>query len=202
VVTHAKHLPAKERQAVIVEAVIDLARDKNPEEITTSAIAHHMGLTQGALFRHFPTKASIWQAVLEWVSSHLLNRLDKAAEESRTPLDAMEAMFMTHIDFAIKHPGAPRMLLGELQKGKSSPARQLAATLFSQYKVRLLIHIETGKASGDLLPSLDSEAAATLFLGTIQGLVVQSLLTGNLQQMREDAPRVFAIYKRGIEATT
>jgi len=154
------------------------------------------------LFRHFPTKASIWQAVLEWVSSHLLNRLDKAAEESRTPLDAMEAMFMTHIDFVIKHPGAPRMLLGELQKGKSSPARQLAATLFSKYKARLLIHIETGKASGDLLPSLDSEAAATLFLGTIQGLVVQSLLTGNLQQMREDAPRVFAIYKRGIEATT
>lgn len=201
-VTHAKHLPAKERQAVIVEAVIDLAGDKNPEEITTSAIAHHMDLTQGALFRHFPTKASIWQAVLEWVSSHLLNRLDKAAEESRTPLDAMEAMFMTHIDFVIKHPGAPRMLLGELQKGKSSPARQLAATLFSKYKARLLIHIETGKASGDLLPSLDSEAAATLFLGTIQGLVVQSLLTGNLQQMREDAPRVFAIYKRGIEATT
>jgi TetR/AcrR family transcriptional regulator len=202
VVTHAKHLPAKERQAVIVEAVIDLAGDKNPEEITTTAIAKHMDLTQGALFRHFPTKASIWQAVLEWVSSHLLNRLDKAAQDCGTPLEAMQAMFMAHIDFVIKHPGAPRMLLGELQKGKSSPARQMATTLFSNYKARLLIHIETGKASGDLLPSLDSEAAATLFLGTIQGLVVQSLLTGNLQQMRQDAPRVFAIYKRGIEATT
>ena len=198
--THAKHLPAKQRQAVIVEAVIDLAGEKNPDEITTTAIAQHMKLTQGALFRHFPTKASIWQAVMVWVSDRLLNRIDNAADGVESPLAAMQAMFMAHIDFVAKHPGAPRMLLGELQRAKPTPAKQLATTLFKNYETRLLAHMEKGKAMGELRPTLDSEAAATLFIGTIQGLVVQSLLTGDLERMRKDAPRVFAIYRCGIEA--
>ena len=200
--THPKYLPAKERQAVIVEAVIDLAREKNPDEITTAAIAGHMGLTQGALFRHFPTKASIWQAVMVWVSERLLARIDRAAKGVESPLEAMQAMFIAHIEFVIKHPGAPRMLLGELQRAKPTPARHLATTLFQRYAERLILHIEQGKLNGELQPSLDSEAAATLFVGTIQGLVVQSLLTGDLKRMRDDAPRVFAIYRRGIECRT
>jgi AcrR family transcriptional regulator len=49
---HPKHLPADERRAATVEAVINLAAEQNPSDITTTAIAQRMGLT-GALFRHF-----------------------------------------------------------------------------------------------------------------------------------------------------
>ena len=66
-----KHLPADERRAVTVEAVVKLAARQNPSEITTAAIATSMKLTQGALFRHFPNKDAIWQAVMEWVADHL-----------------------------------------------------------------------------------------------------------------------------------
>ena len=52
-------LPAEERRAVIIEAVIELAAEQNPKGITTAAIAKRMGLTQGALFRHFPNKDAI-----------------------------------------------------------------------------------------------------------------------------------------------
>ena len=197
----SKHLPAKQRQAVIVETVIDLAEIKNPDEITTAAIAEHMDLTQGALFRHFPTKASIWQAVMTWVSERLLARIDHAAKGIESPLGAMQAIFMAHIEFVAKYPGVPRMLLGVLQRAKETPAKQLATTLFQRYQERLLLHIEKGKENGELQPSLNSEAAATLFVGTIQGLVVQSLLTGDLKRMHKDAPRVFAIYRRGIEVS-
>ena len=51
---------------------------------------------------------------------------------------------------------------------------------------------------GELPAGLDSEAAAILFIGRIQGLVMQSLLAGEVQRMRRDAPRVFAIYRNGI----
>jgi len=95
--------------------VIELAAEQNPSEITTSAIAHRMNLTQGALFRHFPTKDSVWQAVMEWVAERLLALVDKAAQTASTPLAALEAMFMAHVDFVAKHPGVPRMLFGELQ---------------------------------------------------------------------------------------
>ena len=75
-----KHLPADARRAHTVEAVMALAATQNPSEITTAAIAQHMQLTQGALFRHFPNKEAIWQAVMQWVAEQLLGRLIRAAE--------------------------------------------------------------------------------------------------------------------------
>ena len=60
--TYPKHLPAEQRRAIIIEVVIKLAAEQNPSDITTAAIAQGMGLTQGALFRHFPTKESILEA--------------------------------------------------------------------------------------------------------------------------------------------
>lgn len=75
-----KHLPAEERRAVTVEAVVELAGEQNPSEITTAAIAKRMGLTQGALFRHFPNKDAILQAVMEWVAERLMSRIEKAVQ--------------------------------------------------------------------------------------------------------------------------
>ena len=195
--TPAKHLPAEERRSVTVEAVVELAGSQNPSEITTAAIAKHMNLTQGALFRHFPSKDAIWQAVMEWVAERLLARLDVAAEGIEPPLDAMQAMFMSHVEFVVERPGVPRMMFGELQRSHS-PAKSLVQTLISQYGERLERLIEKGKATGDVSPTVDTEAAAMLFIGTIQGLVMQSLLAGDVERMRRDAPKVFAIYRRGI----
>ncbi|WP_455906485.1 TetR family transcriptional regulator C-terminal domain-containing protein [Citrobacter werkmanii] len=90
------------------------------------------------------------------------------------------------------------MMFGELQRAESTPAKRMVQTLIQRYGERLHRLIEKGKASGELSPSLDNEAAATLFIGTIQGLVMQSLLAGDVGRMHRDAPRVFAIYRRGI----
>ncbi len=199
--THAKHLPADERRAVTVAAVVQLAGSHNPSEITTAAIAKHMHLTQGALFRHFPSKAAIWLAVMEWVAERLLHRIDRAAQGIESPLAAMEAMFMSHVDFVSEHPGVPRMMFGELQHAESTPAKRMVQTLIECYGERLHRLIEKGKEIGEISPSLDNEAAATLFIGTIQGLVMQSLLAGEIDRMRRDAPRVFDIYQRGIRHT-
>lgn len=196
--THPKHLPADERRAVTVEAVIELAAEQNPSEITTSAIAKRMNLTQGALFRHFPSKDAIWQAVMEWVAERLLARVDKAAQSAASPLAALEAMFMAHIDFVAEHPGVPRMLFGELQRAGDTPAKRMVQTLISRYGERLRSLIEQGKLWGELAPEVDTTAAATLFIGTIQGLVMQSLLAGGVERIRVDAPGAFAIYRRGI----
>lgn len=195
---HPKHLPAEERRAVTVEAVVELAAERNPSEITTTAIAKHMGVTQGALFKHFPSKDAILQAVMEWVAERLLSRLDKAAQSAPSPLAAVEAMFMAHVDFVVEHPGVPRMLFGELQRAESTAPKRMAQTLIRRYRERLHRLIEEGKAAGELSDTLDTDAAITLLIGTLQGLVMQSLLAGDVQRMRDAAPRVFAIYRRGI----
>jgi len=200
--TRAKKIPAEERRNVTVEAVIDLAATANPEAITTAAIAKHMNLTQGAIFRHFPNKDAIWEAVMGWVAKTLMARIDSAAGDSASPLERMEAMFLAHIGFVADHPGAPRMLFGELQGARRTPAKRLARGLMTQYAARLHRLIDAGKASGELRGDLDAEAAATLFIGTIQGLAMQSLIAGDLERIRTDAPRVFAIYRSGIKAAS
>jgi len=197
-----KHLPADARRAVTVAAVIELAAAQNPSEITTAAIAEHMQLTQGALFRHFPSKEAIWQAVMEWVAEQLLARIDRSVLGIESPLAAMQSMFMTHIEFVVEHPGVPRMLFGELQRAESTPAKRIVQTLLQAYAARLQRLIAQGKACGELPDALDSEAAATLFIGTIQGLVMQSLLSGDLQRMRAHADGVFAILRRGMGAAS
>ncbi|MBI1905884.1 MAG: TetR family transcriptional regulator [Rhodocyclales bacterium] len=193
-----RHLPAEERKAVTVEAVIELAGEQDPGEITTAAIATRMKLTQGALFRHFPSKEAIWEAVMAWVAERLLARLDAAAEGVESPLAALEAMFMTHVDFVARHPGVPRMMFGELQRSGDTPAKRMVRTLIGRYGERLCALIKQGQAGGEIAAETDVQAAATLFIGTIQGLVMQSLLAGDPQRIRTDAAGAFAIYRRGI----
>ena len=197
-----QYLSAEDRRAATVRAVVDLAAEQNPAEITTTAIADRMGLTQGALFRHFPTKEAIVEATMSWVGERLLVSVDKAAEGAASPAAALEAMFITHIDFVSKHPGVPRMLFGELQRSGETLAKRMVQTLIRQYEQRLRRLMEAGKAQGELDADLDVDAAAVLFIGTIQGLVMQSLLAGKVSQIRRDAPAVFAIYRRGIESGT
>lgn len=108
---------------------------------------------------------------------------------------------MSHIEFVSEHPGVPRMIFGELQRTEETPAKRMVQTLIQRYSKRLHGLIDKGKACGELSSTLDSEAAAVLFIGTIQGLVMQSLLLGDVEHMQRDAPRVFAIYQRGIRST-
>jgi AcrR family transcriptional regulator len=193
-----KPLPAEERRAVTVNAVVDLAATQNPSEITTAAIARHMNVTQGSLFRHFPNKEAIWRAVMVWVAEQLMARIDHSAKGIESPLATLEAMFISHIEFVAEHPGVPRMMFGELQRAESTPAKRMVQIMIERYGERLRALIEEGKAQRELDSTLDSEAAATLFIGTIQGLVMQSLLAGDVSSIRRDAPGVFAIYRRGI----
>lgn len=195
-----RNLPADQRRAVTVEAVVELTAEQNPGDITTAAIAKHMDLTQGALFRHFPSKEAIWQAVMEWVAERLLQRVDKAIAGAASPLQALEAVFKTHVEFVVSHPGVPRLLFGELQRAEDTAAKRMARTLIAGYRERLSGLIEAGKNQGEITPEIDATSAAVAFIGSIQGLVMQSLLSGKVEHMRAAASGVFAIYLRGIRS--
>jgi len=194
----ARHLPADARRAETVDTVLALAAEQNPSEITTAAIAQRMGLTQGALFRHFPTKDAIWAAVMNWVAERLMARVERAAQSAVSPHAALEAMFVAHAGFIAEHPGVPRMLFGELQRGGDSVTRRIVQTLLGRYRDCLRALIEQGQAGGELDPGVDPDQAALVFIGTIQGLVMQSMVAGDMQRVRSDAPAAFATLCRGI----
>ena len=196
----SKYLPADERRAVTVEAVIELAAQQNPSEITTAAIAKHMSVTQGSLFRHFANKEAILESVINWVAKRLLARIDTAMQGQDTALAALHAAFMTHIQFISDHPGVPRILFSELQRKESTAAKKLVTALLGQYRQRVQQTLEQGKQNQEFDTELNIEAAAQLFIGSIQGLVVQSVLLGTDFTMQQAAQDTFALYTRAIEA--
>lgn len=195
----ANYLPAEERRVATVETVIDLAATTNPSDITTSAIAARMGLTQGALFRHFPTKDAILEAVVEWVVERLMARVETAAALATSPLASLERVFMAHIEFVVAHPGVPRIIFGQLQHAEQTAAKRLVQAMLLRYGQRVSELLADAQRSNEVDQHVDVDAAATLFIGTIQGLVMQSLMHGDVPRIRIDAPRVFRIYRRGIE---
>jgi len=194
----SKHLPADERRAATVEAVVALAAQTNPSDISTTAIAKHMGVTQGALFKHFPTKESIIEAVMGWVADRLLARIDAATRKAATPLAALEAVFMTHVEFVTIHPGVPRMLFGELQRAEMNGPKRLVQALIARYSERVRALLAQGKAAGEIRANMDEGSAALLFVGMVQGLVVQSLLAGDVRQMSDQAAGVFALFRDAL----
>lgn len=197
--TTPARLPTGERQAEIVTAALELAKETSPSLITTSEIAAGVGVSQGALFKHFPTKDAIWLAAMGWVRGQLLTRLEDAAAKAASPLDALAAMFKAHVGFVVSHPGVPRFIFHELQRSADSPVKQEARKLLQGYRKLLRRQLDAAVARGQVSAKVDLEAAATLFVGVVQGLVMQSMLSGNPAAIKGQADAVFAIYRRGIE---
>ncbi len=194
-----KKIPAEKRRIETIEAMVALAAEQNPNSITTAAIAERMGLTQGAIFRHFPNKEAILHAAMEWAAERLMLKIETAIEKEKSSICALEKMFMAHVNFVIAHPGIPRMLFGELQSAKESASKRMAQTLIQHYREKIKNLIEIGKSSGEVDRGLDVDAASTLFVGMVQGLVMQSLIAGDVKYIKYDAPKIFKIYKKAIE---
>ncbi len=186
------------RQAEIIAAALQLAAQRSPGLITTTEIATALNLTQGALFKHFPNKDSIWRAVMDQVAEQLLGTLQAAAEQATTPCAALRAMFMAHVEFVMQHPGVPQLIFSELQQPDDTPIKQRVRSLLEQYRRRLLQLLAAAAAQGQCAANLDQPAAATLFIGTIQGLIMQSMLAGSTLRMRSEAERLFSLYLSAI----
>ena len=107
-------------------------------------------------------------------------------------------MFHAHVAFVVAHPGVPRVIFHELQQPADTPAKQEVRALLQAYRKSLLRLLAAGVREGDLPAALDQEAAATLFVGIVQGLVMQSMMTGKPAAMKARASPLFAIYLRGI----
>jgi AcrR family transcriptional regulator len=191
-------LPTQERQGEIVAAALRLAESNSPAAITTTELAEAVGLSQGALFKHFPNKEAVWLAAMQWLVDNLMQTLTQAAQAADSPGAALRQVFEAHVAFVSRHPGVPRLIFHVLQQPGLPDLKSLAREMMQQYRtlVRQLLH--QAIARGDIAADLNLDAAATMFLGQLQGLVMQSLMTGQSATMLRQAPAVFELFQRAL----
>lgn len=212
------------RQASLVEAALALAARSSPADITTTDLANAVGITQGAVFRHFASKEAIWLAVMEAVTAELMRTLQAAALGAGAPLDtrapdsnavferpaeptgrnalrALEAVFMAHVAYVVAHPGVPRVIFQELQRPQDTALKASVRALMQQYRALLMRLLQQAQTENLIAPQADLTGACVLFIGSVQGLVMQALMLGNVAAMTDLAPGVFALYQRGLCAS-
>ncbi|MEO8506894.1 MAG: TetR/AcrR family transcriptional regulator [Betaproteobacteria bacterium] len=175
----SRRLTTNERRQEIVVTVLSLARERGPDAITTQAIADRMGLTQGAVFRHFPDKQAIWLAVFAWVREALGAAVSAAVEKADSPLARIERAFLAHVTFVAANPGVARVMFHEMQYPGDSPVRAEVYAMITSYRQRLTLLFAQAKTAGDLPRDLDATLAPVLFIGAVQGLVIDASLAGD-----------------------
>lgn len=190
--------PTEARQASLIEAALALAAEHCPADVTTAQLAQTIGVTQGAVFRHFESKEAIWLAVLDDTSARMLTLLQQAAGEQTDAVNGLQAVFEAHVAFVIAHPGMPRLMFQELQHARETPLKAGVGRVMGAYRQLLLGLLERAQAEGQLAPGTDVMSAAVLFVGAIQGLVIQGLLSGGMDTVRARAPGVFSLLRTGL----
>jgi AcrR family transcriptional regulator len=196
--TTRKRLGADARREEIIRVTLDLAARQGVDDVTTQDMAQAMGLTQGAVFRHFPSKDAIWLAVMQWVRDRLMAVLGRAAEQGRDPLDALERMFFAHITFIEGHPAIPRVLMSEHLHGRNSALRQMVTEIMLGYETKIAGLLQAAQAQARVRTDLDTHAAATLYIGMIQGLVMQSSILRGKRTLAAEAARTFPVFLQAI----
>lgn len=182
------------RQAEIIATTLALAARQNPADISTTDIAKAMKVTQGALFRHFPNKEAIRLAVIEWIEVELMAKLMQAQMAAPDALRGLEAMFLAHIRFICEFPGVPRLVFAELQQPDCSTIRQRVQAIMQRYRQTLAGILDVAKTHQLIREDVDVQAAAALFLGAIQGLVIQSLLGASGAEIDRQVLGVLNLY--------
>lgn len=195
-----RRLSAGERQDEIVRVAVELAADRGVDAVTTQDMADVMGLTQGAIFRHFPTKDDIWVAAIGWVRDQLLARVEKAASQGEHPLDSLEKIFHAHIGFINKHPAIPRLIFSDELRNKNPLLKQLVQEILGGYEAKIAMLLRSAKEQGLARADLDEQSAATLFIGMIQGLVLQSSIFAGKRSLTAQAKKVFPVYLNAVLA--
>ncbi len=141
-------LSGEERREHIVQAALELAAKRGIDRVTTQDMAGALGLTQGAIFRHFATKDAIWLAVVDWIRSQVAQNLGRIADED--PLAALEKLFFLQTGFIAKYPAIPRLMFTDLIHSDNAAIKLLIQGIVTGFEERVAGLLRQAKARGSV----------------------------------------------------
>jgi len=191
-------LSAEKRQEEIIKAAVELAGRQGVDGVTTQDMANAIGVTQGAIFRHFPTKDMIWLAVVHWVRGRLMSVVDMAANQGNDPLDSLERMFFAHLGFVDKVPAIPKLIFTDQLIKKNPRIKELIRSILADYEAKVTKLLVQAKEQHQIRADLDEQSAAVMFTGIIQGLVIRVSIIEARKSLIAEGQRVFPIFLQGI----
>lgn len=181
-----KRKRAIDRKAEIVETAITLSAGIGPDRVTTQHLADAVGVTQPAIFRHFATKADIWDAV----SKRVVADVESLAHRTDDTVEGLRDYVHGYLDLVRKSPAIPAILLSlELQR-ENDALHQRFRALHLDRLARLAGLIEGGQVRREVRADLKAHDLAEMILSMLQSLGQTWTLRGQIFDLDAEGDRL------------
>ncbi len=167
-----------QRRQQILEALAQMLEAGPGSRITTAGLAKQVGVSEAALYRHFPSKAKMFEGLIEFIEDTLFTRINIILNEEQTAAQRCEKMLMLLLAFAERNPGITRILTGDALAGESERLHQRVAQLFDRFETQLRQVIREAEMREGLRPVLALPAAANLLMAAAEGRISQYVRSG------------------------
>ncbi len=184
------------RKAQIVAVILDLADRIGPDRVTTGAVAAEVGVTQAAIFRHFPTKAEMWVAVADHIAGLLTAAWAEALKEANPPVERLTALVGAQLDQIKAHPALPMLLFSRELNVENAALRAAFRDRLAALHGLLMQEVIAGQRDNTLLKDVAAGDVAVLLTSLIQGLAIRWSLGARDYVLRDEGLRLLAVQLR------
>lgn len=191
---------AELRKVEIVATVLSLADRIGPDRVTTGAVASAIGVSQAALFRHFPTKAALWQAVAGHVADGLAAAWEEALSVGDGPLFRLRALIAAQFAQIAATPALPMLLFSRELNVTNAELRTTFRGRLMAFRNLLAQEAAAGQKAGLVRDDIAAEDAAALLTSLVQGTAIRWALGARDFDLREEGLRLFDVQCRLLAA--
>jgi TetR/AcrR family transcriptional regulator len=161
------------RKQQILQCLADMLESSPGERITTASLAKEVGVSEAALYRHFPSKAKMFEGLIEFIEDTIFTRINRVLSEQNSALDRCEQILFLLLSFAEKNPGMSRILVGDALAGETERLRGRVAQFYLRVDTQLKQVIREAEIRENLKPTIEVGANANLLLAFADGKITQ-----------------------------
>lgn len=190
------------RREEILEVILAMTAEDGPDRVTTRALADRLGVTEPALYRHFPGgKSEMWRALAMMVGERMQESWRRALErDGGDALARVIALTRAQLRTIRDIPALPAILFSRTLHRDNAALRAGVGEVAGRYHARLEQLIADGVARGEIRADLDADAAAWLLIAVIQGTAVRWSLADRGFDIEIEGGRLLDLTLAGFRA--
>jgi TetR/AcrR family transcriptional regulator len=165
--------PKINRREHILQCLATMLETNPGQRITTAKLAAEVGVSEAALYRHFPSKARMFEGLIEFIEESLLSRINLIMDEEKDTMKRCQQLLQLLLVFAERNPGISRVLNGDALLGEHERLRSRISQLFSKIETHLKQILREKSLREGQGFSIDEAVLANLLLAIAEGRIAQ-----------------------------
>lgn len=162
-----------QRKQEILETLATMLEQSPGARITTAALAEQVGVSEAALYRHFPSKTKMFEGLIEFIEETLFTRIAIIIKEQQSALVQCERIVALLLGFAEKNPGITRLMTGDVLTGETERLRNRVGQLFDRLETQLKQILREAELREGKRTQIPVASAANLMMAAAEGRLIQ-----------------------------